>query len=95
MTHSVNAPLPPPSPSSGATTQSASTQSIDSPSSTKDVAKNEAANVGQTAKEAGSQVENSSTLPDACSSRSRAGPGAPVLVPLARPRSSWASEDRP
>ena len=56
MTHSVNAPLPPPSPSSGATTQSASTQSIDSPSSTKDVAKNEASNVGQTAKEAGSQV---------------------------------------
>jgi len=51
MTHSVNAPLPPPTTTSGATTQS-----IDSPSSTKDVAKNEAANVGQTAKEAGSQV---------------------------------------
>jgi len=51
MTHSVNAPLPPP-----ATTSGASTQSIDSPSSTKDVAKNEASNVGQTAKEAGSQV---------------------------------------
>jgi hypothetical protein len=51
MTHSVNAPLPPPSSSSGA-----STQSIDSPSSTKDVAKDEATNVGQTAKEAGSQV---------------------------------------
>src|SRR5215210_547124 len=42
-----------------------------------------------------SQDENSSTLPDACSSRSRAGPGAPVLVPLARPRSSSAMEDRP
>jgi hypothetical protein len=51
MTHSVNAPLPPPATTSGATTQS-----IDSPSSTKDVAKNEATNVGQTAKEAGSQV---------------------------------------
>ena len=52
MTHSVNAPLPPPP----ATTGGATTQSIDSPSSTKDVAKNEASNVGQTAKEAGSQV---------------------------------------
>jgi hypothetical protein len=51
MTHSVNAPLPPPS-----TTSGASTQSIDSPSSTKDVAKNEATNVGQTAKEASGQV---------------------------------------
>jgi len=50
MTHSVNAPLPPP------TTSGATTQSIDSPSSTKDVTKNEAANVGQTAKDAGSQV---------------------------------------
>jgi len=55
MTHSVNAPLPPPT-TSGATTTGGTTQSIDSPSSTKDVAKNEAANVGQTAKEAGSQV---------------------------------------
>jgi hypothetical protein len=51
MTHSVNAPLPPPP----ATTSGATTQSIDSPS-TKDVAKNEATNVGQTAKEAGTQV---------------------------------------
>jgi hypothetical protein len=53
MTHSVNAPLPPPAGTSGATT--ATTQSIDSPS-TKDVAKDEASNVGQTAKEAGGQV---------------------------------------
>jgi hypothetical protein len=56
MTHSVNAPLPPPP----STTSGATTQSIDSPStsgqSTKDVAKNEASNVGQTAKEAGTQV---------------------------------------
>jgi hypothetical protein len=59
MTHSVNAPFPPPPTQSGATTQS-----IDAPpssdestrDSTKDLAKNEAANVGQTAKEAGSQV---------------------------------------
>jgi ElaB/YqjD/DUF883 family membrane-anchored ribosome-binding protein len=55
MTHSVNAPLPPPT-TGGATTSGATTQGIDSPSSTKDVAKNEAANVGQTAKEAGTQV---------------------------------------
>src|SRR4051812_49724111 len=56
MTHSVNAPLPPPAPTSGATTVTgATTQSIDSPS-TKDVAKDEASNVGQTAKEAGTQV---------------------------------------
>ena len=54
MTHSVNAPLPPPT-TTTTTTSGATTQSIDS-SSTKDVAKNEAANVGQTAKEAGSQV---------------------------------------
>ncbi len=52
MTHSVNAPLPPPP----STTTGATTQSIDSPSSTQDVARNEASNVGQTAKEAGSQV---------------------------------------
>jgi hypothetical protein len=56
MTHSVNAPLPPPTTSGATTTSGGTTQSIDSPSSTKDVAKNEAANVGQTAKEAGSQV---------------------------------------
>jgi hypothetical protein len=56
MTHSVNAPFPPPP----STTSGATTQGIDAPSSSdqsaKDLAKNEAANVGQTAKEAGSQV---------------------------------------
>ena len=36
----------------------------------------------------------SSTKPDAWWSRSRAGPGAPELVPSASPRSSWASEVR-
>ena len=56
MTHSVNAPLPPPTTSGATTTSGGTTQSIDSPSSTKDVTKNEAANVGQTAKEAGGQV---------------------------------------
>ena len=35
-----------------------------------------------------------STMPAPCWSRSRAGPGAPELVPSARPRSSWASDDR-
>jgi hypothetical protein len=60
MTHSIDAPLPPP-PSSGATgfgdtsTTSTTTTSTGSPSTT-DVAKDEARNVGQTAKQAGSQV---------------------------------------
>ncbi|WP_336028971.1 hypothetical protein [Geodermatophilus sp. FMUSA9-8] len=58
MTHSIDAPLPPP-PSSGATgygdTSTTSTTTSGSPSTT-DVAKDEARNVGQTAKQAGSQV---------------------------------------
>ncbi len=57
MTHSIDAPLPPP-PSSGATgygDTSTTSTSTGSPSTT-DVAKDEARNVGQTAKEAGSQV---------------------------------------
>jgi hypothetical protein len=61
MTHSIDAPLPPP-PSSGATgygdtstTSTTTTTSTGSPSTT-DVAKDEARNVGQTAKQAGSQV---------------------------------------
>jgi len=60
MTHSIDAPLPPP-PSSGATgfgdtsTTSTTTTTSGSPSTT-DVAKDEARNVGQTAKQAGSQV---------------------------------------
>src|SRR5947209_18180103 len=49
MTHSIDAPLPPPAP---AGTGSPSTTS----SSTADVAKDEAKNVGQTAAQAGSQV---------------------------------------
>ncbi|WP_369252027.1 hypothetical protein [Geodermatophilus amargosae] len=60
MTHSIDAPLPPP-PSSGATgygdtsTTSTTTTTSGSPS-TADVAKDEARNVGETAKQAGSQV---------------------------------------
>ncbi|MGY1725422.1 hypothetical protein ACI79J_00475 [Geodermatophilus sp. SYSU D01062] len=58
MTHSIDAPLPPP-PSSGASgygeTSTTSTTTSGSPSTT-DVAKDEARNVGQTAKQAGSQV---------------------------------------
>ncbi|MCV2491597.1 hypothetical protein OF117_19815 [Geodermatophilus sp. YIM 151500] len=50
MTHSVNAPLPPPAPTTGIDTPT--TQST----STGDVARNEAANVGQTAQQAGGQV---------------------------------------
>src|SRR3954469_3514379 len=60
MTHSIDAPLPPPATTgTGATTPStssyASTTSTSSTSTT-DVAKDEARNVGQTAAEAGSQV---------------------------------------
>jgi hypothetical protein len=59
MTHSIDAPLPPP-PSSGATgygdTSTTSTTTTTGSPSTTDVAKDEARNVGQTAKQAGSQV---------------------------------------
>jgi len=48
MTHSIDAPLPPPATTAGSTGQSSS--------NTKDVAKNEAKAVGQTAAQAGSQV---------------------------------------
>ncbi len=49
MTHSIDAPLPPPTTTAGSTGQSPTT-------STKDVAAEEARNVGQTAAQAGSQV---------------------------------------
>jgi len=53
MTHSIDAPFPPPVPATtGATAPSTSTGSP----STTDVAKDEARNVGQTAAQAGSQV---------------------------------------
>jgi hypothetical protein len=57
MTHSIDAPLPPP-PSSGATGygDTSTTSTSSGSASTTDVAKDEARNVGQTAKQAGSQV---------------------------------------
>jgi hypothetical protein len=51
MTHSIDAPLPPP-----ATTGSGSQSTTDRARETKDVAVDEARNVGQTAAQAGSQV---------------------------------------
>src|SRR3712207_4357613 len=63
MTHSIDAPFPPPPSSgsgatSGATTASTTTtsQTTSGSPSTTDVAKDEARNVGQTAAQAGSQV---------------------------------------
>src|SRR4051794_38951664 len=53
MTHSIDAPLPPPAPM-GTSTQT-------SPSSTADVAKDEAKNVQETAVQAGSQVASTAT----------------------------------
>ena len=57
MTHSIDAPLPPPA-TAGTGSTSPSTSS--SPSTT-DAAKNEAKNVGQTAAQAGSQVASTAT----------------------------------
>lgn len=54
MTHSIDAPLPPPAPA-GTGSPSTTSPSATSPS-TADVAKDEARNVGQTAAQAGSQV---------------------------------------
>ncbi|UOY03567.1 hypothetical protein [Blastococcus sp. PRF04-17] len=62
MTHSIDAPLPPPSSGSGSmsgttgTTSGTSTTTMDKAKETKDVAVDEAKNVGQTAAQAGSQV---------------------------------------
>jgi len=53
MTHSIDAPLPPPTTGLGATAPSSTGTSS---TSTKDVATEEAKNVGQTAAQAGSQV---------------------------------------
>ncbi|TKJ35147.1 hypothetical protein [Blastococcus sp. CCUG 61487] len=54
MTHSIDAPLPPPTATAGSTGQSSSS-THDSPT-TKDIATDEAKAVGQTAADAGSQV---------------------------------------
>jgi hypothetical protein len=60
MTHSIDAPFPPPGTtttigSTGPTTTTTGTMTADQPSTT-EIAKDEAKNVGQTAAEAGSQV---------------------------------------
>jgi hypothetical protein len=57
MTHSVDAPLPPPGTTGTATTTAVQPRTTDSrPSSTTDVAKDQARDVGETAAQAGSQV---------------------------------------
>jgi hypothetical protein len=53
MTHSIDAPLPPPNTTAGSTGQSSTNTGT---TNTKDVAKDEAKAVGQTAAQAGSQV---------------------------------------
>lgn len=61
MTHSIDAPLPPPATTgTGATTGTTTTTGTTSPSTT-DVAKGQARDVGQTAAEAGSQVAATAT----------------------------------
>jgi hypothetical protein len=60
MTHSIDAPLPPPT-TTGSGSTSPSTTSTTSTTSTKDVAADEAKNVGQTAAQAGSQVASVAT----------------------------------
>jgi hypothetical protein len=63
MTHSIDAPLPPPATTGTGSTSptTASTTSTSSTTSTKDVAVDEAKNVGQTAAQAGSQVASVAT----------------------------------
>ena len=64
MTHSIDAPFPPPVPATtGTTTESSSTKDVakDEAKHTKDVAKDEARNVGQTAGQAGSQVASTAS----------------------------------
>jgi len=57
MTHSIDAPFPPPAEAGATTTTGTSTTGT----STTDIAKDEARNVGQTAAEAGSQVASTAT----------------------------------
>jgi len=62
MTHSIDAPLPPPTTTgSGATTTTSSTSTTERDKETKDLALDEAKNVGQTAAQAGSQVASTAT----------------------------------
>jgi len=62
MTHSIDAPLPPPATAgSGATPTTTTPSAKDRAKETKDVAVDEAKNVGQTAAQAGSQVASTAT----------------------------------
>jgi hypothetical protein len=62
MTHSIDAPLPPPATAgTGATTGTTTTSAGTSSPSTTDVAKGQAKDVGQTAAQAGSQVASTAT----------------------------------
>ncbi|MCW2699040.1 MAG: hypothetical protein JWQ45_575 [Blastococcus sp.] len=62
MTHSIDAPLPPPATTAGSGSQSTSSQSTTGRAKeAKDVAVDEARNVGQTAAQAGSQVAATAT----------------------------------
>jgi hypothetical protein len=63
MTHSIDAPFPPPATTSGATSPTSTTPSTGTSKTqeTKDTAVSEAKNVGQTAAEAGSQVASVAT----------------------------------
>jgi hypothetical protein len=62
MTHSIDAPLPPPATAgSGATPTTTTPSATDRAKETKDIAVDEAKNVGQTAAQAGSQVASTAT----------------------------------
>ncbi|CCG02085.1 hypothetical protein [Blastococcus saxobsidens] len=65
MTHSIDAPFPPPVPATTGTTTTESPSTKDAAKDearhTRDVAKDEARNVGQTASQAGSQVASTAT----------------------------------
>jgi len=61
MTHSIDAPLPPPATTGTGATSPTTTSTTSTTTSTKDVAVDEAKNVGQTAAQAGSQVASVAT----------------------------------
>jgi hypothetical protein len=61
MTHSIDAPLPPPTSAGTGATSTTSTSTTERAKETKDVAVDEAKNVGQTAAQAGSQVASVAT----------------------------------
>jgi hypothetical protein len=61
MTHSIDAPLPPPATTSGATGTGSPSTTTERAQETKDAALGEARNVGQTAAQAGSQVASTAT----------------------------------